>query len=161
MFRFFFQGGFAPMHRPRGHHGHHGPRRHAPHHEGPADPKAGMMSLLFAFLPLLLIIAMNAFSTTPTRPYSMVQTQTFPIRKETYRLHAPFFINDAFQKLSQSEQWTLMSEIDNEYFHMLYNECVKEHNRFTRMGRSANSAVKSGDWCVKFQEAKMKMQPGY
>ena len=113
--------------------------------------------MLFAFLPFLLIILMNALSGAPVKHYSMVRTATFPVEKITYRLKAPFFVNETFKKLSSTEQYGLMNEIDNEYYNFLYNECVKEHTRDRRMGKRDQQ---QGPWCSKFQEAKKKMAPG-
>lgn len=163
MFRFFFQGGFSePAFHPRrrGHHGHAPRARHQEYHQAAADPKANVMSLLFAFLPFLIIILLNMFSGQAVQHYSMTKNNGFPYEKRTYRLRAPFFVNDSFAKLSQRDQANLMVEIDNEYYHHLYNECIKEHHRQSRYGRS-QAAPAEGSWCHKFNEAKRVMQPGY
>ena len=118
------------------------------------------MSLLFAFLPFLLILLLNTFSGQATQYYSMTHSKSFPQEKRTYRLRAPFFVNEAFFKLSQRDQANLMVEIDNEYYHLLYNECVKEHHRTRRYSRDQSNYAE-GSWCFKFQEAKRVMQPGY
>jgi hypothetical protein len=115
--------------------------------------------MLLAFLPFLLIMLMSMFNGAPVRHYSMVRTSTYPVQRFTVRLRAPFFTNESYGKLSPVEQSSLMTEIDSEYYHILYNECVKEHNRNTRAGRGG--AVEPDGWCSRFQAAKPKMQPGY
>lgn len=124
------------------------------------DPKGNISSLLFAFLPFLLILVLNMMSGTPVQYYSMTRTQGFPDEMKTYRLRAPFFVNDAFRKLNMSKQAELMGEVDNEYYRLLYNQCVKEYHKLDRYGRS-NTPPQEGSWCYKFNEAKRIMNPGY
>lgn len=161
MFRFFFNGGFAPMNHPHARHRQRQRQRAQGFEQPPQqDPKASLMSLLFAFLPFLLIILMNFMSGSPVKHYSMTRSNSFPQELRTFRLRAPFFVNDSFGKLSPVQQSGLMTDIDNEYYHYLYNECVRENHRSSRMARQ-NVDFPEGSWCRKFQEAKRIMQPGY
>lgn len=160
MFRFFFQGAFGDMHHQPMRRRHHARQNMYQEYHAAPDAKNNLTSLLFAFLPFLLIIAINIMSGAPTQYYSLTKTQSFPNEMKTYRLHATFFVNDAFQKLNMNEKAKLMVEIDNEYYQRLYNECVKEFHRANRYGRS-NPPPQEGSWCYKFNEAKRVMQPGY
>ena len=115
--------------------------------------------MLMVFFPILLLILVNSFQSSPEQMYSFTRNANFQIEMKTYKLRTQFYVNNKFEQISPEQKYVIMTEIEHQYFQKLHQECNTEYRQVHRYRKDNN--YPPGSWCYQYVEAKRIMQPGY
>ena len=95
----------------------------------------------------------------PAKHYLLVAGGSYQIEVKTHRLKISFFVNNNYASLNQRERWNVMTEVENEHFSILQNECSREYQVKYRYSKPPTD-FPDGTWCHKYYHAKRVLQPG-
>ena len=71
------------------------------------------------FLPLIIMIFANFSQPEIKKKFSFIKTSEYHFEQKTMRLNVVFYSNPGYMRLSDTERYMVMNEVENEYFEHL------------------------------------------
>ncbi|GMT25022.1 hypothetical protein PFISCL1PPCAC_16319, partial [Pristionchus fissidentatus] len=129
IFNMFFGGGYTEMGQFRRRNFH----AHQEHHQrGGHDSQFGPLLQLAPLLLILLLGLLTQFMVGDP-PFSLNQSNKYPMRRETKELHVAYFVKSDFEKTYRGRIEQVEQQVEDEYINQLRMHCYKEQNQKENM----------------------------